>query len=215
MKLNRIVEQLITEAEEKQQIAALDQAMGNAFKAMGSLLSQEEDKLKQDVQQANIKITEAVTVVAVIGMILAAPKVVELLVKSFQGFINLFKKIFPRKGAKTEEEQETTAGKIVEFCHKWHRAYVKGLKWILKVTGMFKKAGIESDSEQQRAAEMIYYVLIAALAAYSGISAGVAFKNAIATKSAGELSLGALESAMAVIKSGEVASFVGKLGLKA
>lgn len=215
MKLDRIVEQLIKEAEEKQQVAALDQAMGNAFKAMGSLLNQGEEELKQDVQQSNIKIKESITVVAVVGMILAAPKVVELIVKSFQGVVNLFKKIFPKKGAQTDEEQSAAADKIIEFCHKWHKAYVKGLKWILKVTGMFKKAGIESDSEQQRAAEMIYYVLIAALAAYSGISAGIAFKNAIATKSAGELSLGALESAMAVIKSGEVAEFVGKLGLKA
>ena len=114
MKLDSILEELIKEAEDKQQVDALDQAMGNAFKTMGSLLSQSEDELKQDVQQADIEIKESVTVVAVIGIILAAPKIIELLVKSLQGVVSVFKKMFVKKGAKTEEEQSAVAEKILD-----------------------------------------------------------------------------------------------------
>ncbi len=215
MKLDKIVEQLIKEAEDKQQVAALDQAMGNAFKSMGDLLKSSEDQLKQDVQQADIEIKESITVATVAGILLAAPKIVELMAKGLSGMINMFKKAFPRKGAKTEEEQNDVANKIVEFTHKWHKSYVKGLKWILKVTGLFDKAGIQGDADQTRAAEMIYYTIIAALAVYSGVGAASAFKSAIAAKDAGHLSIAALETAMASIKTGEVAAFIGELGLKA
>lgn len=215
MKLDKIVEQLIKEAEEKQQVAALDQAMGSAFKSMGDMLKSSEDQLKQDVQQADIEIKESITIATVAGILLAAPKIVELIAKGFQKVVTIFKKTFPRKGAQTEQEQSEAAAKIIEFTHKWHKSYVKGLKWILKVSGLFDKAGIKGDADQSRAAEMIYYTLIAALAVYSGVGAASAFKSAIAANDAGHLSLAALETAMASIKTGEVATFVGELGLKA
>ena len=214
MKFSKIIEQLIKEAEEKQQLAALDQAMGSAFQAMGSELSSKEDELKQDVQSADIEINESITVATVIGMLLAAPKVVELITKGFMKVTAVFKKLFPRKGAQTEEQQNEVAGKIIEFTHKWHKSYVKGLKWILKTTGLFDKAGIKSDSAQMKAAEMIYYTLIASLAIYSGVGAVSAFKHAMVAKDAGHFSLAALETAMASIKTGEVATFIGELGLK-
>jgi hypothetical protein len=214
MKFNTIMEQLIKEAEEKQQLAALDQAMGMAFKAMGAELQSNQDELKQDVQNADIELKESITVATVVGMLLAAPKVVELITKGFSKLVSVFKKVFPRKGAQTAEEQNIVAEKIVEFTHKWHQSYVKGLKWILKVTGMFDKAGIKGDSAQTKAAEMIYYTLIASLAVYSGVGAVSAFKSAIAAKDASQFSLAALETAMASIKTGEVAAFVGELGLK-
>lgn len=214
MKFKRIVEQLIKEAEDQQQIDALDQAMGMSFKAMGAELQSKEDELKQDVQNADIQISESITVATVVGMLLAAPKVVELIAKGFMKISSVFKKTFPRKGARTEEEQSEVAGKIIEFTHKWHKSYVKGLKWILKATGLFDKAGIKGDSAQMKAAEMIYYTLIASLAVYSGVGAASAFKQAAAAHDAGHFSMAAIETAMASIKTGEVAAFIGELGLK-
>lgn len=215
MKLDSILEQLIKEAEDKQQVDALDQAMGSAFKVMGDMLKANEKQLKQDVQQADIEIKESITVATVAGVLLAAPKIVELIAKGLNQVVLMFKKAFPRKGAKTEQEQSEVAAKIVEFTHKWHKSYVKGLKWVLKVTGLFDKAGIKGDADQTKAAEMIYYTIIAALAVYSGVGAASAFKSAIAAKDAGHLSIAALETAMASIKTGEVAAFIGELGLKA
>ena len=69
---------------------------------------------------------------------------------------------------------------------------------------------------QKKAAEVVYYTIVAGLAVYSGIGAVGAFKGAIqGAAHGGSFSLGAFEAAMATIKSGEVVDFLGKLGLKA
>lgn len=209
-----IMEQLIKEAEDKAQIDALSQAMGAGFNVMGSELKSKEDELKADVQQADVKVTEAIGTIAVIGMLLAAPKVVELVVKGFAKVVSVFKKMFKPKQAKSEQEQSEMANKIIEFTHKWHKSYIKGLKWILKVSGLFAKAGIKDDAAQTKAAELIYYTIIAGLAVYSGVGAAGAFKSAMSSGAGGDIAIGSLESAMATIKSGEVAEFLGKLGLK-
>ena len=209
-----IMEQLIKEAEDKAQIAALDQAMGAGFNAMGSELKAKEDELKADVEQADVKVTEAIGTVAVIGMLLAAPKVVELMVKGFVKVVSVFKKMFKPKGAKTEEEQNEVAKKIIDFTHKWHKSYIKGIKWAMKVTGLFAKAGIKDDAAQMKAAELVYYTIIAGLAVYSGIGAAGAFKSALSSGASGDIAIGSLEAAMATIKSGEVVEFLGMLGLK-
>jgi chaperone required for assembly of F1-ATPase len=60
---------------------------------------------------------------------------------------------------------------------------------------------------------MIYYILIAGLAAYSGINAISAFKQALAG-SASHISLAALETAMTSVKASEVITFLSSLGIK-
>lgn len=216
MRLQPILEGILREEEEKQAISALDQAMGTSFKTMGAELEANKEELQQDVEQSNPELNEALGAVAIIGAVLAAPKVVELIVKGFSTVANTFKKVFKLKQAKTEEDQEKVAHTIIEFTHKWHKSYIKGLKWILKVTGIFKKVGIKDEAQQLKAAEAIYYVLIASLAVYSGVGAVSAFKGAVAGAShGGSFSLAAFEAAMASIKSSEVVEFAGKLGLKA
>jgi hypothetical protein len=212
----KLTEQIIKEAEDKAQIDALSQAMGAGFNVMGSELKSKEDELKKDVEQADVPVTEAIGVVTVIGMILAAPKVIELITKGISKLVQVFKKIFKQGGAKTEEEQSKVAKKIIDATHKWHKGYIKGLKWIFKVTGLFKKAGIKGDAEQERAAEFAFYVIIAGLAVWSGVQAIGAFKSAIANSAgaAGNVSLGALEAAMAQVKAKEVTEFLAKLGIK-
>ena len=118
-------------------------------------------------------------------------------------------------GAKTEEEQEQMAAKIIDFTHKWHKQYIKAIKWVFKVSGLYKKAGIEDDVTQMKVASMVYYTIIAGLAVYSGIGAISAFKQAIVHGAeASHVSLGALETAMASVKTGEVATFLGELGIR-
>lgn len=211
----KLTEQIIKEAEDKAQIDALSQAMGAGFNVMGSELKSKEDELKKDVEQADVPVAEAIGVIAVTGMVLAAPKVLELITKGVSKLVQVFKKMFKPGQAKTEEEQSEVAKKIIEATHKWHKSYIKGLKWIFKVTGLFKKAGIKSEAEQERAAEFVYYTIIAGLAVYSGISAIGAFKSAVSSSTvAGDLSLGALEAAMARVKTKEIGEFLVKLGLK-
>lgn len=238
MKLTLLLEEI-----EQKQLDALTASMAKGFNLMGAELKSKEDVLKQDVEQADLELNESITAASVIGMLLAAPKIVELVVKGFAGTISLFKRMFMRGGAKTEEQQIEAAKKIIQFTHKWHKKYIQGLKWILKVTGLFKKAGIQGEAAQDKATELIYHAIIAGLAVYSGIGSFKIFKQAIQAaqtvpaatsavdmaQSAGDvaklaktaidpshnlLSLGALEAVMASVKTGEVAQFLSKLGLK-
>lgn len=215
MKLTTLLENIIVEVEGDKQVDALTAAMGQGFNLMGAELKAKEGELKQDVDQADIELDESITALTVIGMLLAAPKVVELIVKGFSGTVKLFKKLFMKGGAKTEEEQEEMAKKIIEFTHKWHKQYIKAIKWIFKITGLYKKAGIEDDATQMKVASMVYYTIVAGLAVYSGIGAIDAFKHTITHGAeAAHVSLGALETAMASVKTGEVATFLGELGIR-
>jgi len=214
MKLTVLLENIIREEEDKKAISALDQAMGMSFKALGAELEANKDEIQQDVGQSKAELNEALGAIAIIGAILAAPKVVELLTKGLSAVIKAFKKIFKPKQAKTEEEQEGVAQTIVEFTHKWHKAYIKGIKGVLKVSGMFKKVGITDEAQQQKAAEIVYYVIIAIMAFHAGVGAYNAVQGAI-TGSAhgGSFSLAAFEAAMASVKTAEVVEFSAKLGI--
>lgn len=214
MKLQIILEGILKEEEDKKQIAAMDQAMQAAAAELASLYKSNEAEIKQDVEQSNEKLNESLGAVAIIGFILAMPKVVELLVKGIGKIVAMWKRLVKPGQAKGQEEE--FAHNIIEFTHKWHNTYIKGLKWILQMSGVFKKAGIVGDTAQMKAAEAIYYTIIAGLAVYSGVGAVGAFKAAAQGAAHGSgFSLAAFETAMASIKSSEVAEFIGKLGLKA
>lgn len=211
MKLQKILK----EVEDKVEVDALDRAMGAAFQAMGAEFKNKEGEIKQDVSQSDAQINESLGAVAIIGFILALPKLIEVFTKSIGGLVNTFKKFFKPGAAKND--QEGTAAKIIEITRKWHKAYIKGVKWILKVSGVFKKAGITDDEAQMKAAEVVYYTIVAGLAVYSGIGSITAFKSAIAAKGTSGtvgFSLSAFEAAMATIKTTEVRDFLLKMGLK-
>jgi hypothetical protein len=213
IKLSVLVESILREEEDKKQIAAMDAAMGDAFKTLGAELEANKEEIQQDVEQSQGEINEALGVIGILGIILAAPKVVELFIKGIGKLVAVWKKLVKPGQAKGQEEE--FAHNIIEFTHKWHKAYIKGLKWILKISGIFKKAGVEGDAAQEKTAEAIYYTIVALLAVYSGVGAVGAFKGAIAGGAhGGSFSLAALETAMAGIKSSEVAEFATKLGLK-
>jgi len=213
---------ILKEVENKANLSKLDQAMQSGLSAMASDFSTNKTALQQDVEQADIEINESVTVLTIIGALLAAPKLIELLAKGFGKLISVFKSIIKPGQAKTEEGQSAAVEAIIHFTHKWHKAYIKGVKGLLKITGLFRKAGIKGDAEQERAAALIFYTIVAILAVYSGIGAVSAFKSGLAnvaaqggSAAASDFSLGTFEAAMAAIKSGEVQDFLGKMGLKA
>lgn len=213
-KLTSIVEQILREEESKQQIAQMDAAMNNALKALATEFSANKDEMEQEVEKTDLEVNEALGTVGVIGILLALPKATELIVKGIGKLVSVWKKLVKPGEAKGNEEE--FAKNIIEFTHKWHKLYIKGIKGMLKLIGVFKKAGINDDAAQTKAAEAIYYTIIAGLAVYSGIGAASAFKGAItAAPNGGSFSLAALEAAMAGIKSSEVAEFIGKMGLKA
>ena len=214
LKLTPVAKQILKEEENKQQIAAMDAAMGDSLRALASEFSANKDEMEQEVEKTDLKVNEALGALGIIGLLLALPKVTEILVKGVGKIVSVWKKIVKRGEAKGNEEE--FAKNIIEFTHKWHKLYIKGIKGMLKLIGAFKKANIEGDAAQTKAAEAVYYTIIAALAVYSGVSAIGAFKGAIASAPhGGSFSLAAMEAAMAGVKSVEVAEFLTLLGLKA
>lgn len=211
MKLQRILKEVEDEAE----IDALEKAMSDAFKILGSEFENNEDEIKQSVSQSDIQVNESLGVVAVIGFVLALPKIVEVLTKGISRITTTFKKLVnPGEG---KEDPEGMASKIIDFTHKWHKMYIKGVKWILKMSGAYEKAGIKDDVAQTKAAEVVYYTIVAGLAVYSGIGSVAAFKAALTAKGtsgATGFSLSAFEAAMASVKTTEVKDFLLKMGLK-
>lgn len=203
----------LNEAEDPK-VTALEKEMGAAFKDLGTEFKASEDEIKSDVANSDIPVNEAVGVLTVVGIVLAAPKLLELFAKGLSKLVNVYKKYFKKNTANTPEAQVSIAKNIIEFSHKWHKTYVKGIKWILQMSGAFDKAGIKGDTNQTKAAEMLFYVIIAGLAVYSGIGAFSAFKSAAQTAATGDLALGSLETAMAAIKSSEVREFLTKMAIK-
>jgi len=207
---------LLKEVENKANFAKLDQAMQGGLAAMASDFSSGKEALKQDVAQADIEIKESITALTIIGAFLAAPRLIELIARGFGKLISVFQSIIKPGQAKTEEGQIAAVEAIIHFTHKWHKAYIKGIKGLLKITGLFTKAGIKGDANQTKAAELVFYTIVAGLAIYSGIGAVSAFKSAAVKASTGgaDFALGNFEAAMAAVKSGEVKEFLGKMGIK-
>ena len=225
--IGRLVEQeisAINEEDDDAEVKELEKAMADGFKGLEAALNSMGDEARADVEKVNESVikrhlkekgelNEEVSTLFILGIILAAPKIVELFTKGLSKLVRTFKKVL---GGDGKEDPEGTAAKIIKFTHKWHKGYIKAIRWILKVTGVFKKAGITDKANQMKAASMLYYTLIAGLAIYSGVGAVSAFKSAMASSgasAAGGFSLSAFEAAMATIKSGEVAEFLGELGL--
>lgn len=132
------------------------------------------------------KINE-VDAVFFVGLALALPKLAEIAADITD---KLSKKLGGGDKTKIAEFLRTSA-------HKLHHTYIKIVKIALLAVPSFRKADTKI---QNQVAEIIFTVIIAGLAVYSGYNA---VKAGIST-------LGALEGAMAAVKSGEVAQFLSK-----
>jgi len=137
-------------------------------------------------ESKNKKINE-VDAIFFVGLALALPKIAEI-------SANIIEKLIKRLGGGDKS-------KIAEFLRtsadKLHHAYLKIVKIALLAIPEFRKA---DKQIQDKVAEVVFTLIIAGLAVYSGYSA----------VKAGVSTLGALEGAMAAIKSNEVMQFLSK-----
>jgi hypothetical protein len=153
------------------------------------------------------KVDEALTAVFLISFLLAMPNVMKILVKSF----NLIYKGIMKLFGKTVDTP-VFIEKLLKFAAKWHKSYIKVLKKILKVAGIFKAAKLDDDEKQTIAAEVLFYTLIFGAAVYSGIGAADAMIKAIQQSSLLHGKTAALEAVLTGLKSKEVGRFVSKFG---
>jgi hypothetical protein len=128
--------------------------------------------------------------------------------------INQVDKYF-NKGTQPTDNEGEIAKAVIAFSHKWHKSYIKVLRFMLEVSGIFNSAKIVNDVDKNKATELLYYTLIAGMAVYSGIQGIAAFKKALMSKdiayAASDFSLGTFEAALAQIKAGEVKTFLNKV----
>lgn len=157
----------------------------NALRKSPDLAKVVESKIKKSESKKN-NINEVDTVFF-IGLALALPKIAEIT-------SNLIQKMIKKLGGGDKS-------KIAEFlrtnAEKLHHVYVKIVRIALLTVPSFRSA---DKKTQYRVAEIVFTLIIAGLAVYSGF-------NAI---KAGITTLGALEGAIAAIKSGEVIQFLSK-----
>ena len=189
----------------------LEKEMGSSLKDLEKALKSDGNAAKADVAKIEEgQINEALGGMAIFGLILAAPKVLELFVKGLDKLVRLFKSV--GKGKDVPESE--TAKWLIDGLHKWHKSYIKLVYYILKYTGIFKKAKIEKEEARMKAASLVYYTIIAGMAIYAGIGAIGAFKGAISGAAhGGSFSIAGLEAGMSAVKTGEVIEFLGELGL--
>lgn len=202
------------DAEDKKQIKDLEAEMGAVAKELGSAFDSAQDKIEQEVEKMPEKeLNEALGATAIIGFILALPKLVEIITKSVSKLVNLIKKYTKADPPKTEEEQAQWAAKIIDFTHKWHKVYIKAFYYMFKFSGLYKKAGIKDEATKMKVAKIFYYTVVAGLAVSAGVGAIGAFKAGLSQAAhGGEFALGTFEGIMASVKSGEIAEFLGEMG---
>lgn len=139
----------------------------------------------------------------IIGIVMAAPSVIKIIVKAVGWIIKKVKKLF----GKSEEPSEAVE-KLIEFTEKWHKAYIKVIKKALEFGGVFKSAGIESEKNQEMAAEAVFYTIVFGFAVYSGLASGKIIINSMQEASLKNIEMGIVEGVMTAIKSGEIKEFL-------
>lgn len=220
IKLKNILleEDPIITSDEENKLDALAKSSANDLKKFAKSLSQDEvQEAKNQVNEAEVKkdrLEEAVGVTLVISLLLAAPKAIELFTKGMSRLVRGFKNLVGKKEAKTEEEQFELAKKIIGFTHKWHDLYIKIVQFILRITGVYKKAKVDPKSpEAKKIAQVIFIIIVIGLGIYGGVQSVKHFYNAY--KGIGQLGTevgtGGFEAALTGIKGSEVKDFLAKI----
>lgn len=206
----------------------IEKEMGDSLKDLEKVSKSKSDiaAAKADVAKVDEgQLNEAVGIMLIISLILAAPKVFEMFFKAMDGLRKLAISI--AKGVKMKDvPRGKAAAVLIDGTHKWHDAYVKVIYFILWVTGLFAKAGYKTKAEREKAAAFVFHIIVAAMAIVSGVAA---IKGGIALATAGTAGAGhaaatgahaagpgltALEAGLAALKTAEVKAFVVKLGFK-
>lgn len=199
--------------------ADIEKALKAGLNDLKAAFNSLEDEAKEDVAQVdenmireNLRLreekgqlNEEVTTLFIISVIAAAPKALEILAKGLGKLIKVFKtKVM---GQEDVDDPEFIKG-VIDFAHKWHKGYIKMIKWFLWLTGVLKKAGLKKDDKgAEKAAEVVYYVIVFGLMIASGA-------GAVGAAAKGHQGFAAMEGALAAIKSAEVIEFLGALGIK-
>ena len=179
----------------------LDDEIASAFGSSLSALQGQTDIVKEQVNEADVELNEAIGSL-LISFILSAPKLIEI----FGGLVKKIAKIF------SKNKDKVTAGDgIIHAGHELELKYLKLLKLIIKVTGLGKKAGLKSEEDYDQAAKVLLYTILGVAAVSAGYATVEAVKSAILGKSVSAGVYGAAKGSLASIKVNEIIDGIKKL----
>jgi hypothetical protein len=168
-------------------------------------LKQVLQKLRGQEKQSPQPLNEEVSVILVLGILLAAPKIIELIVGAVNKVINSgriftqIKNLFRSKDKKVDPGKEKQIGNnILKYAHKWHEQYVNLIKKSLYIVPRF---GTLNDKAQSKIAATIYNIAVA----YLMISSGT---GAVHAASHGHTTMAGIEGALSAVKANETVVFL-------
>ena len=174
--------------------ADLDKAMAKGLSAleMGDSALEDED-LSQVVKEDKEQLNESITGL-VVGVILAAPNLIQWFAKSIGAIGKLLGK-----------DESSIAKGITKFGTKWEKLYVKAIAAVIKATGFAKslwmKDGKQNDKDLYAVSKVVFGVILA-VAAGNAISAAVSTSSPI---------IAALEGIFGGTKVAEIIGIVPKV----
>lgn len=177
------------------------------------------DELKTvEVQEENIELNEkqkrqmneaVLSVTFIISLILGAPSLIKSITKAIGWVYKKIKKLFGGK------EESDVAEKIIQLSEKWHQAYITTLRYVLKMGGVFKAAGMDDKKKQEKATEVVFYTIILGFAIHGGFTTVKSIMKMIEHSSASHAHITTMEAVLTAIKSKEVKNFITQLGAAA
>jgi len=175
----------------------LDEAFETGLKNLKSLKVEEQDFRNYSINE------EAISITLIISLMLAAPSLIENIAKSI-GF--LYKKIRKLFGKETDDSKSLQ--KLINITNKWHHAYIKTIMYIMKMAGIFKKAGVKNKKTQEKTAEAVFYVIIFGFAIHGGIATVESIRHAISHASVGHAQTATMEGIITALKTKEIKNFI-------
>ncbi len=173
----------------------------------------ESDSLTEEEKQ---QLNEVEPISLTIGLILSAPKIIELLGKLIKGAVSIFKKVKNKLGLGGGEdvsgENKATAW-LENNAHKLHNKYINIIKKTVKLLGFASKVwkdpetGKADEEKLKLVAEVLLLVAI-------GVAAGYSFTGGVSALKAGHPIVAALEGGLGAIKGSEIADILTKVGPK-
>jgi len=200
--------------EEKMLLNELDEYFNSFIQEVSQIESlNESDSLTEEEKK---QLNEVEPISLTVGLILSAPKMVELLGKLIKGTVSIFKKVKNKLGLGDDKDvsgDNKVTSWLEKNAHKLHDKYIGIIKKTIKLLGFASQlwkdpeTGDINDDKLKLGAEVLLLVAI-------GVAAGYSFSGGISALKAGHPIVAALEGGLASIKGSEIADILGKVGPK-
>lgn len=161
--------------------------------------------LKLRAKEKAQPLNEEVTTALIISVLIAVPKIAELIGKAIKsttsesGIFTKIKRIFNKNSSSSQKGQQI-GNYIIKASHKLHNVYIKGIKLSLGLIPGFNDL---EDHAKDKVSAIIFNTVVAGLLIHSGLGAYHSLSH-------GDAGLGGVELVLAAIKNGELEAYLSE-----